>query len=106
MPRSKSLASALVIGSFTVAIGVSWLWLVHGAASSGDWEGVDEAVIGRLVASAGVRGPAFALDWVRGDLLLFMFLCAGLTAGFVLGYHARTVCVEQRELTPRRSDEP
>ncbi|HKQ68463.1 MAG TPA: hypothetical protein VJT73_03950 [Polyangiaceae bacterium] len=60
-----------------------------------EWPGVDDAVIGRVVAEAGRPPPEPLIAWVRGDLLLFSFLLAGLIAGFCLGFWGRALFVEQ-----------
>ncbi|GAC1359140.1 MAG: hypothetical protein NVSMB47_11970 [Polyangiales bacterium] len=60
-----------------------------------EWPGVDDAVIGRFVVEAGRPAPRPVLDWLRGDTLLFAFLCAGLLAGFGLGYWGRALFVER-----------
>lgn len=80
---------ALVVTLGTLSVCGVWAWLVSGRPSSGEWPGVDEAVIGRFVDESGRRSPPL-FDWVRGDLLLFAFLVAGLLAGFVLGFFARS----------------
>jgi hypothetical protein len=80
---------AVVIALATLAVGAAWAFLLRGLASTGQWPGVDEAVIGRFVAESG-RRPSPLFDWVRGDLLLLAFLVAGLLAGFVLGFFARS----------------
>jgi cobalt/nickel transport protein len=80
---------ALIMVLGTLAMCTVWAWLVSGHASTGEWAGVDEAVIGRFVDATGRRSPPL-FDWVRGDLLLFAFLVAGLLAGFVLGFFARS----------------
>jgi cobalt/nickel transport protein len=46
------------------------------------------------------------IEWMRGDLLLFAFLCAGLFAGFVLGYFSRALFVERRDSGARASGSP
>jgi hypothetical protein len=89
---------ALVIGLATLLVCVVWALLVRGQASTGQWPGVDEAVIGRFVDAAEQRSPPL-FEWVRGDLLLFAFLIAGLLAGFVLGFFARSV-LGPEERTP------
>jgi len=73
----------------TLVVGAAWAFLVKGHAGTGQWPGVDEAVIGRFVDESGQRSPPL-FDWVRGDVLLFAFLMAGLLAGFVLGFFARS----------------
>lgn len=79
---------AIVVTLGTLSVCGVWAFLVKGRAASGQWPGVDEAVIGRFVEESGRRSPPL-LDWVRGDVLLFAFLVAGLLAGFVLGFFAR-----------------
>lgn len=58
------------------------------------WQGLDEAVVERFAAEAGrhPRGPLIPTD--QGDLLIFVFLVAGLVAGFVIGYNWRLVFVD------------
>jgi hypothetical protein len=60
------------------------------------WAGVDEAVVEKFAqeANRSPREPFFHSD--QGDLLLFVFLVAGVTAGFVGGYF-------YRELFPPKS---
>ena len=55
----------------------------------GDWAGVDETVVERFAEQAGrsPREPYINTD--RGDLLLFVFLTAGVVGGFVGGYYFR-----------------
>jgi cobalt/nickel transport protein len=92
--RTKSI---LIVSLLTAAIGGTWLWLVRGISAGNEWPGVDESVIGSIAQRAGRPESEPLLAWVQGDLLLFMFLCAGLGAGFVIGYFARVAFVEQRE---------
>jgi cobalt/nickel transport protein len=82
-------------------VGGTWAWVLQSADKRGQWPGVDEAVIGHIAESAGRPESEPLLSWVEGDLLLFMFLCAGLIAGFVIGYFARVAFVEQREPTSK-----
>ena len=53
------------------------------------WEGVDETVVKKVAANAGhpARDPYINTD--QGDLLLFMFLLAGVIGGFIIGYTFR-----------------
>jgi hypothetical protein len=73
------------------------------AAEPGAWPGVDDAVIGRFVREAGHPAPEPLIAWVRGDLLLFAFLCAGLLAGFMLGFFGRALFVERRATPAARA---
>ena len=67
--RRDQVATALA----TLAVCAAWVFLVRGRAATGQWPGVDEAVIGRFVDESGQRSAPL-LDWVRGDVLLFAFL--------------------------------
>lgn len=78
----------VAIASCVLVVGAVWAFLIRGHGATGQWLGVDEAVIGRFVDESGRRAPPL-FDWVRGDALLFAFLVAGLLAGFVLGFFAR-----------------
>lgn len=80
---------ASVMALATLSVCAAWAYLVSGRAATGEWAGVDEAVIGRFVDASGQRSPPL-FEWVRGDVLLFAFLMAGLLAGFVLGFFARS----------------
>lgn len=103
--RTSKLGSALLC-AFVAAVGGVWVWLVRGLDAGSEWPGVDEAVIGSIAERAGRPESEPLLAWVQGDLLLFMFLCAGLIAGFVLGYFARIAFVEQRERAPTPTPTP
>lgn len=93
----------VMVTVFVAAVSGTWAWLVRDLTAGEQWPGVDESVIGGFAERAG-RGDAEPLfDWVQGDMLLFMFLCAGLLAGFLLGYFARVLFVEQREPDRRQS---
>lgn len=89
---------AAVMALATLSVCAAWALLISGHAATGEWPGVDESVIGRFVDEAGSRSPPL-LDWVHGDALLFAFLVAGLLAGFVLGYFARSA-LGREERTP------
>jgi cobalt/nickel transport system permease protein len=60
------------------------------------WPGVDEAVIEKIAEKAGrpAREPFINTD--QGDLLLFVFLLAGIGGGFVAGYNFRTLFPPRR----------
>jgi len=73
---------------------------------SGQWPGVDETVVGRFAREAGRSSTSPIIDWVHGDSLLFAFLCAGLVAGFVLGFFGRALFTDKVAARPEadRSD--
>ncbi|MBF0550298.1 MAG: hypothetical protein HQK60_07165 [Deltaproteobacteria bacterium] len=52
------------------------------------WAGVDESVIKPLAEQAG-RTPVDPIINPTGDMLLFVFLLAGIAGGFVAGYYFR-----------------
>jgi len=53
------------------------------------WTGVDEAVVEKIAKEHGREAVAPLIDPGSGDLLLFAFLVAGATGGFVAGYYWR-----------------
>jgi cobalt/nickel transport system permease protein len=63
------------------------------------WSGVDETVIEKFAERAGrtAREPFINPD--QGDLLLFVFLVAGIVGGFIGGYNFRIL------FPPRRRNE-
>jgi hypothetical protein len=76
---------ALILG-LAAAVVVGWLWLLRGRDHR-EWAGVDESVVAEVARQHG-RDAAPLLDWVKGDLLLFAFLLAGLGAGLLIGLNA------------------
>ena len=66
------------------------------AAWAASWSGVDEAVIEKFAEAAGrpAREPFINTD--QGDLLLFVFLMAGIVGGFIGGYNFRTLFPPKR----------
>lgn len=60
-------------------------------ALAGSWAGVDETVVEKFATEAGrpARPPFINTD--QGDLLLFLFLVAGIVGGFVMGYYFRVL---------------
>jgi hypothetical protein len=82
-----------------VTLAVSALLLAAPACPTGraaSWPGVDEAVIEKVAEKAGrpAREPFINTD--QGDLLLFVFLAAGIAGGFVAGYNFRTLFPPKR----------
>lgn len=53
------------------------------------WPGVDETVIEKFASEAGRKAWVPFINTDQGDLLLFVFLLAGVVGGFVLGYFYR-----------------
>jgi cobalt/nickel transport protein len=53
------------------------------------WTGVDEAVVEKIAKEHGREAHKPLIDPGEGDLLLFLFLAAGLVGGFAAGYFWR-----------------
>jgi cobalt/nickel transport system permease protein len=54
-----------------------------------EWPGVDEVVVKKFAEKAGHPPREPYINTAQGDMLLFFFLLAGTTGGFVGGYHFR-----------------
>ncbi len=59
------------------------------------WSGVDETVVERFAAKAGREPWEPFINTDTGDLLLFVFLVAGIAGGFMLGYYYRKLFREK-----------
>ena len=57
------------------------------SAMAAPWPGVDESVIEKFAAAAGHPAREPYLNTDQGDLLLFVFLIAGILGGFIAGYY-------------------
>ncbi len=64
-------------------------------SASEKWQGVDESVIERFAKEFGREPKEPFINTDQGDLLLFAFLIAGVSGGFVAGYYWR-VLTEKR----------
>ncbi len=53
------------------------------------WQGVDKSVVEHYAAKAGRSPWKPLINTDQGDLLLFVFLLAGVLGGFILGYYWR-----------------
>lgn len=64
------------------------------------WYGVDKTVVEKFAQEAGrtARDPYINTD--QGDILLFVFLIAGVAGGFVMGYYYRVIFVDKKEMEP------
>lgn len=63
------------------------------------WSGVDETVIEKFAEKAGRTAGKPLINTDQGDLLLFVFLIAGIVGGFIGGYNFRAL------FPPRRRNE-
>jgi hypothetical protein len=80
----KTFTAALLLAGMIVAAAGT-------PAACAPWAGVDETVIEKFAEAAGrpARDPFINTD--QGDLLLFVFLLAGIAGGFTAGYYFRTL---------------
>jgi hypothetical protein len=65
------------------------------------WSGIDETVVEKVAAEAGRQPHGLWFEMDQGDLPLFLFLCAGIVGGSVLGYCFRMLFVENVDQKPR-----
>jgi hypothetical protein len=59
------------------------------------WPGVDESVVEKYAKEQGREAREPLINTDQGDLLLFVFLLAGVTGGFIGGYYWRVLMVEK-----------
>jgi hypothetical protein len=73
------------VSAYFFAIGLGAM-LASAVTCKAAWEGVDKNVVEKFAEKAGrpPRKPLIHTD--QGDLLLFVFLLAGITGGFIGGY--------------------
>ena len=57
------------------------------AEEEGNWPGVDKTVVEKFAAEQGRTAWTPFINTDQGDLLLFVFLLAGIAGGFVIGYN-------------------
>lgn len=76
--------------AFAALILCAVLLFTAGPAAA-NWKGVDETVVNKFAEEHGrsARDPYINTD--KGDLLLFMFLIAGLVGGFAGGHYWRVL---------------
>lgn len=61
------------------------------------WTGVDEAVVEKVAKEHGREARPPLINTDQGDLLLFVFLVAGVVAGFAGGYYWRMLVSEKKQ---------
>jgi ABC-type cobalt transport system substrate-binding protein len=59
--------------------------------ASDKWSGVDESVIEKVAKEHGREAREPFINTDQGDLLLFVFLLAGVVGGFIGGYYWRSL---------------
>lgn len=65
------------------------LSLFTAVASAEKWSGVDESVVEKIAKEHGREAKEPLINTDQGDLLLFVFLVAGVIGGFAAGYYWR-----------------
>jgi ABC-type cobalt transport system substrate-binding protein len=80
---SKTIVFSLIVIIF--GIGTSIMFYKPGS----EWSGVDESVVEKFAEQAGRAPWEPFINTDKGDLLLFVFLLAGVIGGFVAGYYFR-----------------
>lgn len=66
-----------------------YFYLSTDIIASEKWGGVDESVIEKFAKEFGREPSEPLINTDQGDLLLFVFLMAGVVGGFIAGYYWR-----------------
>jgi len=78
------------------------LFTVHcSLVTAAEWSGVDESVIEKYAKEHGREAMTPLINTDQGDILLFVFLVAGVIGGFLGGYYWRILIVEKAPKTKR-----
>ena len=107
--RPDILVSLKIIGEAAEAVrknGVKILLILvlflsltpHFAFAQNKWSGVDENVVEKVAAEHGRAAWTPFINTDQGDLLLFVFLLAGVAGGFVLGFYWHKLFVKKEGL--------
>ncbi len=73
------------VSAFLLIIGLGMM-LASAVMCKAAWEGVDVNVVEKFAEKAGRPACKPLINTDQGDLLLFVFLLAGITGGFIGGY--------------------
>lgn len=60
-----------------------------------NWNGVDETVVEKIAQEHGREARTPFINTDQGDLLLFVFLLAGVLGGFIMGFYWRKLFIEK-----------
>ncbi len=66
------------------------------AIGSEKWQGVDQSIVEKYAKEQGREAQKPLINTDQGDLLLFVFLIAGVVGGFVAGYYWRMLMHEKK----------
>ncbi len=111
MKKSAVIILFLIVGSLLYAHPVDKcaaraMEKALGEPEPGTYSGVDELIVERYAEAAGRKAWEPFINTDRGDLLLFVFLIAGISGGFMLGYFYRALMVEKADITKSRTAGP
>ncbi len=67
------------------------------SAGAEKWQGVDESVVEKYAKEHGREARRPIIDTDQGDLLLFVFLAAGVIGGFAAGYYWRMLTEKRKD---------
>ncbi len=76
------------------------------AGRAASWSGVDETVIEKVAEQAGRKPSEPLINTEQGDLLLFVFLVAGMIGGFIGGYNFRILFPPRRRSNHKTEECP
>lgn len=81
------------------------LMITFVAATERTWSGVDETVVEKYAEAYGRTAKDPLVDTDQGDLLLFVFLLAGVVGGFIAGYSWKELISGAKATTSRSAVE-
>jgi hypothetical protein len=96
MTTRRSRIAIIVLGLF-----VTMLCVINAptcCVASDKWTGVDESVVEKIAEENGRVAHDPIINTDQGDLLLFVFLAAGVVGGFIGGYYWR-VLTENKDVS-------
>jgi len=88
--RLVSCVAILALASFFLFRGLAF--------AQNKWSGVDKNVVEKVASEHGRAPRTPFINTDQGDLLLFVFLLAGVFGGFVLGFYWRKLFIEKDDL--------
>ena len=75
-------------------------------AAEEKWAGVDDTVVGKYAKEHGREKRVSYINTDQGDLLLFVFLLAGVLGGFTAGYSWCLLVNKEARLLPTPKQKP
>ena len=69
--------------------------MMLGLFPTAKWDGIDKTIVERFARESGRAPWTPFINTDTGDLLLFVFLVAGIAGGFMLGYYYRKLFGEK-----------